>query len=52
MEERLGYALYDEGIILMPENLINYIDYKAIGRDYNYSRSGEFVDHDYYIEFI
>lgn len=49
MEEKLGYALYDEGIVVIPENLINY---EAIGRDYKYSTCGEFVEEDYYIEFI
>ncbi|MHC5372230.1 hypothetical protein ACYSNU_00360 [Enterococcus sp. LJL120] len=52
MEEKLGYALYDGGFIIIPENSINYIDYEAIGRDYNYSTCGEFIDEDYYIEFI
>lgn len=52
MDEKLGHALYDEGIIVIPENLINYIDYEAIGRDYKYSTCGEFIDQDYYIEFI
>lgn len=52
VEEKLGYALYDVGFIIIPENLINYIDYEAIGRDYNYSTCGEFIDEDYYIEFI
>lgn len=52
LEEKLGCALYDEGFIIIPENLINYIDYEAIGRDYVYETSGEFVDQDYYIEFI
>lgn len=33
VEGRLGYSLYDGGVIIIPENLINYIDYKAIGRD-------------------
>lgn len=52
VEEKLGYALYDGGFIIIPENLINYIDYEAIGRDYVYNTSGEFVDQDYCIEFI
>lgn len=52
MEEKLGHALYDEGIIVIPENLINYIDYEAVGRDYNYSTCGEFIDRGYHIEFI
>lgn len=52
VEEKLGYALYDGGFIIIPDNLINYIDYEAIGRDYKYNSFGEFVDGKYYIEFI
>lgn len=52
VEEKLGFALYNGGFIIIPENLINYIDYEAIGRDYVHETSGEFVDQDYYIEFI
>lgn len=52
VEEKLGYALYDGGFIIIPENLINYVDYEAIGMDYKYSTCGEFIDQDYYIEFI
>ena len=52
VEEKLGYSLYDGGFIIIPENLINYIDYEAIGRDHKYSTCGEFIDQDYYIEFI
>lgn len=52
VEEKLGYALYDGGFIIIPDNLTNYIDYESIGRDYKYNSFGEFVDGKYYIEFI
>ncbi|MGF2144880.1 antirestriction protein ArdA [Vagococcus fluvialis] len=52
VEEKLGYALCDGEFIIIPDNLINYIDYEAIGRDYKYNSFGEFVDGKYYIEFI
>lgn len=50
-EEKLGYVLVDEGLIMVPEHLRNYIDYEAIGRDYAINVSGEFVG-EYFIEFL
>lgn len=40
-EEKLGYALVDKGYFEISDNLINYIDYEAIGRDYLINSSGE-----------
>lgn len=48
--EKLGYALVDLGYYDIPEHLANYIDYEAIGRDYDLETSGEFVN-GYYISF-
>ena len=42
-EERLGYALVDMGYFEIPDNLINYINYEAIGRDYKIDVIGEFA---------
>ncbi|MEI5994357.1 antirestriction protein ArdA [Candidatus Enterococcus mansonii] len=49
--EKLGYALVDLGYYDIPEHLANYIDYEALGRDYDFGTSGEFVDR-YYIEYM
>lgn len=49
-EEKLGYVLYYEGMVIIPEHLRSYVDYEAIGRDYAINADGEFVDN-YYIEF-
>lgn len=48
--EKLGYALVDLGYYDIPEQLANYIDYEAIGRDYDFGTSGELVNK-YYLEF-
>lgn len=50
-DEKLGYALVDEALILVPAHLGNYLDYEAIGRDYRMTMVGEFVGN-YYIEFL
>lgn len=53
--EKLGYALVDLGYYDIPEHLVNYIDYEAIGRDYDLGISGEFVGEyylEYYLEYI
>lgn len=47
--EQLEYALVDLGYYDIPQRLANYIDYEAIGRDYDLGTSGEFVGC-YYIE--
>ncbi|KAJ79737.1 Antirestriction protein (ArdA) [Enterococcus faecalis] len=49
-EEKLGYALVDEGLIIVPVHLRNYIDYEAIGRDHVMNMNGELVS-GYYVEF-
>lgn len=51
-EEKLGYALVDTGYFEIPDNLINYIDFEAIGRDYVTNSSGEWVSKQYYIESV
>ncbi len=48
--EKLGYALVDLGYYDIPEQLANYIDYEAIGRDYDFGTSGDLVNK-YYLEF-
>lgn len=50
-EEKLGYVLVKEGLIIVPEHLRNYIDYEAIGRDYVLSMNGDFAE-DHFIEFL
>lgn len=50
-DEKLGYALVDEALIIVPVHLINYLDYEAIGRDYRLNMVGE-VAGNYYIEFL
>lgn len=50
-DEKLGYALVDEALILVPTHLRNYLDYEALGRDYRLTINGEFVGN-YYIEFL
>ena len=51
-EEKLGYALVDRGYFEIPDNLINYIDYEAIGKEYMLISCGECVSEKYYIEMI
>ncbi|GED49639.1 antirestriction protein ArdA [Carnobacterium maltaromaticum] len=48
--EKLGYTLVDLGYYDIPEHLANYIDYEAIGRDYDFGTSGDLVNK-YYLEF-
>nr|WP_315528887.1 antirestriction protein ArdA [Carnobacterium maltaromaticum] len=48
--EKLGYVLVDLGYYDIPQRLANYIDYEAIGRDYDFGTSGEFT-RKYFIEF-
>lgn len=50
-EEKLGYALVDMRYFEMPDNLINYIDYDKIGKDYILGSSGEFSTSGFYVEF-
>ncbi|HBI1549256.1 TPA: antirestriction protein ArdA [Enterococcus faecalis] len=50
-EEKLGYVLVDNGLIIVPENLRNYVDYEAIGRDYVLNTNGEFAE-EHFIEFL
>ena len=43
--EELGQYVVDEGLWgEIPENLINYIDYEAIGRDIDLNANGRFTD--------
>lgn len=49
-EEKLGYTLVDMGYFEIPDHLVNYIDYEAIGRDYLINSSGDIIDN-YLIEF-
>ncbi|MBL1231071.1 antirestriction protein ArdA [Enterococcus sp. BWB1-3] len=50
-EEKLGYLLVDEGLIMVPEHLRNYVDYEAIGRDHVLNKNGDFAE-EYFIEFL
>lgn len=50
-EEKLGYVLVNDGLIIVPEHLRIYIDYETIGRDYTLNTNGEFAE-DHFIEFI
>lgn len=50
-EEKLGYVLVDEGLVIVPEHLRNYIDYEAIGRDHVLNTNGDFAE-EYFIEFL
>ena len=50
-EERLGYLLVKEGLIIVPDHLRSYIDYEAIARDHAMNTDGEFVDR-YFVEFL
>ncbi|WP_324254784.1 antirestriction protein ArdA [Enterococcus sp. BWT-B8] len=50
-EEKLGYVLVDDGLIIVPEHLRNYVDYEAIGRDYALNTNGDFAE-DYFNEFL
>lgn len=50
-EEKLGYVLVDEGLVIVPEHLRNYIDYEAIGRDHVFNTNGDFAE-EYFIEFL
>ncbi|EQA5469017.1 antirestriction protein ArdA [Enterococcus faecalis] len=49
-EEKLGYALVDMGYFEIPNNLLNYIDYEVIGKEYLMNVGGEFVE-SYFVEF-
>lgn len=51
-EEKLGYALVNIDYFEIPDNLINYIDYEAIGRDYDLNTCSEWVSRQYFIEII
>lgn len=43
-DERLGWQTVDDGLIgAVPDNLINYLDYEAIGRDRRIRESGCYV---------
>lgn len=46
-DEALGYYLVDEGIMFdnVPEEVKNYLDYEAIGRDYRFNTSSCFTDY-------
>ena len=48
-ETDLGYYIVDEGLfgVDIPEELKNYIDYEAIGRDFLIETIGCFMDGDY-----
>ncbi len=50
-KEKLGYVLIDEGLIIVPEHLRNYIDYEVIGRDHVLDTNGDFAK-EYFIEFL
>jgi len=50
-EERLGYILVEEGLIIVPEHLRSYIDYEAIRRYHALNTGREFVDR-YFVEFL
>lgn len=49
-EEKLGYALVGRRYFEIVDNLINYIDYEAVGRDYTMNSSDEFIA-EAYIEY-
>lgn len=46
-DEDLGYYLVDEGIMFdnVPDEVKNYLDYEAIGRDYRINTSSCFTDY-------
>lgn len=44
----LGEMAVENGYLGVPDHLINYIDFEAVGRDIDYSNSGKFT-HDGYI---
>lgn len=48
-DESLGYYLVDEGIMFdnIPDEVKNYLDYEAIGRDYRFNTSSCFTDYDF-----
>lgn len=48
-EEKLGYALVNEGIINIPAEIEPYFDYEKYGRDFNFNTNGLFTNN-YYIE--
>lgn len=50
-DEKLGYTLVDETLVIVPTHLRNYIDYEALGRDYRLRVNGDFTDN-YFIEFL
>lgn len=52
-DEELGQCLADEGILgEIPEQLVNYIDYEAIGRDFAIETCGSFETIDGRTQFI
>ena len=50
-EEKLGYVLVNDGLIIVPEHLRIYIDYEALGSDYALNTNGEFAE-EHFIEFL
>lgn len=46
-DESLGYYLVDEGIMFdnIPDEVKDYLDYEAIGRDYRFNTSSCFTDY-------
>ncbi|MGG5342400.1 antirestriction protein ArdA [Enterococcus sp. AZ192] len=50
-DEKLGYVLVEEALITVPEHLRNYLDYEAMGRDYQLNTVSTFIDN-YFIEFL
>lgn len=55
-DDDLGHYLVDNGYFEeIPDSLVNYIDYEAIGRDYTINTSGEYVTINgsgYYLELL
>ncbi len=45
--EELGQYLVDAGYIDVPEHLLSYLDYEAIGRDWDYNSTGGITNFGY-----
>lgn len=50
-DEKLGYFLVEEALIIVPENLKNYLHYENLGRDYRLNTIGDFAGN-YFVEFL
>ncbi|EGO5093017.1 TPA: hypothetical protein IU311_003106 [Enterococcus faecalis] len=47
-EEKLGYILVNEGLIIVPEQLRNYINCEDVGREHVLNMNGDFAE-EYFI---